>query len=97
MISWQKRPLKHPFLANQHSSLLLRQICEVIASFLLHRYGNRASKVWHMSESHKEIAETEFINACVFLANHKGAKSKELYLGEGNGTTIEKSMQNLIN
>ena len=36
-----------------------------------------------MSESHKEIAETEFINACVFLASHIGAKSKELYVGEG--------------
>lgn len=50
-----------------------------------------------MSESHKEIAETEFINACVFLASHIGAKSKELYVGEGNGISVEKSMQNMIN
>ena len=83
-------------MANQYSSLLLRQICEVIPSFLLHRYGNRAWKVWHMSESHKEIAETEFINACVFLASHIGAKSKELYVREGNGISVEKSMQNMI-
>lgn len=74
-LTGKKNP-KHQFLADQHVSSLNSENKSVRCP--LHRYGNRAWKVWHMSERHTEVAETEFTDAYVFLACHIGVKSKEL-------------------